>query len=64
MKNLILTLAIICSVAFAYDANATMRSNECIDMAFKLEDDLGKELPYEFFDAIVRSCEAIMTLYK
>ena len=61
MKNLILTLAIICSGALAH---ATMLSNECIDLAFKVEDNYGEELPYEIFDAIVRSCEEIISLDK
>lgn len=59
MKNLILTLAFIFTGAFAYDANATILSNECIDLAFAVEDIVGFEIPYEMFEAIVTACEAM-----
>lgn len=59
MKNLILTLAFIFTGTFAYDANATMLSNDCVDLAFAVEDELGRELDYDTFDAIVTACEAM-----
>ena len=65
MKNLILTLAFILTGTFAFNANAShslleeLPTSFCIDFAFTVEEESGKELPYETFDAIVRSCEAI-----
>ena len=58
MKNLILTLAFIFAGTFAYDANASMLSNSCIDLAFAVDDAVGG-ISYEVFDAIVTACEAM-----
>ena len=59
MKNLILTLAFIFTGTFAYDANATILSNKCIDLAFAVDDAVEGGISYETFDAIVTMCEAM-----
>ena len=65
MKNLILTLAFILAGTFAFDANASILTEEelptstCIDFAFSVEDEAGEEPSYETFNAIVTLCEML-----